>query len=141
MTDEHVRVAFHLDRDSRLVSVFCCAVEHQAVQAGFEAEAGSQLAEAAGDVCREVISKMDGDGAGVDATLDSFCDRIEISIHSRAQGQPPVGLEAFAPSSAESSGGGGFNGQELLSRVDRVLYNNEGGVARTTLVKFLPANQ
>jgi hypothetical protein len=26
----------------------------------------------------------------------------------------------------------------LLSRVDRVLYNAEGGSARTTLVKFLP---
>ena len=35
--------------------------------------------------------------------------------------------------------GGGVNGQELLSQVDRVLYNAEGGVARTTLVKFLPA--
>jgi hypothetical protein len=145
MSDERVRVAFHMDRDSRLVSVMCSAVEHQAVQAGFEAEAGAQLAKAAGDVCREVISKMDGDDSGVDATLDRFSDRIEISIHSRGQGQPAVGLEAFAHSSvqsgAHSGGASDFNGQELLSRVDRVLYNNEGGVARTTLVKFLPAQQ
>ena len=141
MTDERVRVVFHLDRDSRLVSVFCSAVEHQAVSAGFEAEAGAQLAKAAGDVCREVIAQMDGDGAGVDATLDRFSDRIEIAIHSRGLGEPAIGLEAFARSGAQSGGGAGFNGQELLSRVDRVLYNNEGGVARTTLVKFLPAHQ
>jgi len=29
----------------------------------------------------------------------------------------------------------------LLSRVDRVLFNAEDGMARTTLVKFLPAHQ
>jgi len=28
---------------------------------------------------------------------------------------------------------------ELLSRVDRVMFNSEEGVARTTLVKFLLA--
>ena len=62
MTDEPVRVVFHLDQDWRLVGVFCCAVEHQAIQAGFETEAGAQLARAAGDVCRETISQLGGNG-------------------------------------------------------------------------------
>ena len=100
MTDEPVRVVFHLDQDSRLVGVFCCAVEHQAIQAGFETEAGAQLARAAGDVCRETISQLGGDGQGVDVTLDTFSDRIEIAIHCRGQVIPAVGLETFAFSDA-----------------------------------------
>ncbi len=140
MTDEPVRVAFHLDQDWNLVGVFCCAVEFQAIQAGFETEAGAQLARAAGDVCRETISQLGSDGQGVDVTLDTFSDRMEIAIHCRGQVLPAIGLEAFAFSGAHTGGPGGLNGQELLSRVDRVLYNAEDGVARTTLVKFLPAH-
>jgi hypothetical protein len=139
MTDGPVRVVFHLDQDSRLVAVFCCAVEHQAIQAGFESEAGAQLARAAGDVCRETITQLGGNGQGVDVTLDTFSDRIEVAIHCRDRMIPAIGLEAFACSDALSEGAGSLNGLELLSRVDRVLYNAEGGVARTTLVKFLPA--
>jgi hypothetical protein len=141
MTDEPVRVVFHLNQDWSLVGVLCCAVEHQAVHAGFETEAGAQLARAAGDVCRETISQLGADGAGVDVTLDTFSDRIEIAIHCRGQGLPALGLETFAFSDARSGGTGGLNGLELLSRVDRVLYNAEDGTARTTLVKFLPARR
>ena len=133
-----MRVVFHLDQDWNLVGVFCCAVEHQAIHAGFETEAGAQLARAAGDVCRETISQLGGNGQGVDVTLDTFSDRIEIAIHCRGQVLPAIGLETFALSDALSAGAAGLNGLELLSRVDRVLYNSEGGVARTTLVKFLP---
>jgi len=140
MTDEPVRVVFHLDQDWNLVGVFCCAVEHQAIQAGFETEAGAQLARAAGDVCRETISHLGGNGEVVDITLDTFSDRMEIAIHCRGQLLPAIGLETFAFSDAHSGGAGGLNGQELLSRVDRVLYNAEDGVARTTLVKFLPVH-
>ena len=140
MTDEPVRVVFHLNQDWNLVGVFCCAVEFQAIHAGFETEAGAQLARAAGDVCRETISQLGADGAGVDVTLDTFSDRIEIAIHCRSQVLPALGLETFAFSDALSGGTGGLNGLELLSRVDRVLYNAEDGAARTTLVKFLPAH-
>jgi hypothetical protein len=140
MTDEPVRVVFHLDRDSDLVSVFCCAVEHQAIHAGFETESGAELAQAAGDVCREAFSQLGLEGDGVDVTLETFSDRIEIAIRCRGQILPVVGLDAFALSGANSDGPAGSRGRELLSRVDRVLYNAEGGVARTTLVKFLPAH-
>jgi len=140
MSGEPVRVVFHLDHDSRLVSVFCSAVEHQAVNAGLEAEAGAQLAKAAGDVCRETILQVGASGSGVDITLDTFPNRIEIAIHSHGQPQPAVGLETFVASGSPAGANGGPSGQELLSRVDRVLYNAETGVARTTLVKFLPTH-
>jgi hypothetical protein len=139
-SDNPVRVVFHLDQDWRLVGVFCCAVEHQAMQAGFETEAGADLARAAGDVCRETIAQLGGSGEVVDVTMETFPDRIEIAIHCRGQALPPLGLEKFALSAVSSGQPGGLDGRELLSRVDRVLYNAEGGVARTTLVKFLPAH-
>lgn len=134
-----MRVVFHLDQDTRLVGVFCSAVEHQAAHAGFETEAAGQLAKAAGDVCREAISQIGEDGKGVEVTVDTFPDRIEIAIHSRGR-TPTVGLEKFTIPSAQYGEAAGVNGQELLSRVDRVHFNAEGGVARTTLVKFLPAD-
>ena len=140
MADEPVRVVFHLNQNWDLVSVFCCAVEHQAIHAGFETEAGAQLARAAGDVCRETIAQLTDDGTGIDVMLDTFSDRIEIAIHCRGQVLPAIGLDAFAFSGAPSEGAAGHKGLELLSRVDRVLYNAEDGVSRTTLVKFLPAH-
>ena len=99
------------------------------------------IARAAGDVCRKSISQHGGDGQGVDITLDTFPDRIEIAIHTRGQVLPAIGLETFAFSDAFTGGAGGLNGLELLSRVDRVRYNAEDGVARTTLVKFLPVHR
>lgn len=143
MTDQPVRVVFHLHQSWALVSVFCCAVEHQAIQAGFESEAGADLARAAGDVCRETISQLGGDAGSVDVTLDTFADRIEVAIHCRGQVLPAIGLDSLtgAASSASSGGDAEVNGLELLSRVDRVLYNAEEGIARTTLVKFLPAGK
>jgi hypothetical protein len=141
MTDEPVRVVFHLDQDWNLVGVFCCAVEHQAIHAGLETEAGAQLARAAGDVCRETISQLRGNGEVVDVTLDTYSDRIEIAIHCRGQVLPALGLETFASPDAAKEGAGGLSGLELLSRVDRVLYNAADGITRTTLVKFLPAHR
>jgi hypothetical protein len=140
--NESVRVVFHLNQSWDLVGVFCCAVEHQAIYAGFETEAGAELAHAAGEVCRETISQLGEGAGGVDAILDTFSDRIEIAIHSRSLAQPVVGPGTIATSPDAPVGTApGANGQELLSHVDRVFYNAENGIARTTLVKYLPAHR
>jgi hypothetical protein len=140
MTDEPVRVVFHLNQDPRLVEVVRTAVKFQSMQAGLETESVGRLAKAAEDVCRETISQLAADAGGLDVTLETFPDRIEIAIHCRGQMMPAVGLETFAFAGEAAGGEGGINGLELLTRVDRVLYNTEEGVARTTLVKFLPAH-
>jgi len=140
MNDDPVRVVFHLDQDQRLVGVFCSAVEHQATSAGFETGAGAELAKAAGDICNETMSQLGADGEGVDITVDTFADRMEIAIRCRGQILPAIGLDSFVFSGAPSGGTARISGPELLSRVDRVLYNAEDGMARTTLVKFLPAH-
>jgi hypothetical protein len=137
MTAESVRVVFHLNQDLRLVGVVCDAVRFQALQAGLETEAASQLAKAAEDVFREAVSQLAG-AEGLDVTLETFRDRLEIAVHTHGEAQPAAGLDAFL---LPGGGASGFSGQELLSRVDRVLYNTEDGVASTTLVKFLRAHR
>src|SRR5258708_20375935 len=132
MTDEPVRVVFHLDQDWNLVGVFCCAVEHQAIHAGFETEAGAQLARAAGDVCRETIAQLGGNGEVVDVTLDTFSDRIEIAIHCRSQMLPPLGLDAFALSNSPSGVAGGVHSHKTLSPSDPVLSKPQTSVIPLT---------
>jgi hypothetical protein len=137
MTDELARVVFHFDQDAFLVGVLRTAVQFQASQAGFETETCGEIGQASEDVCREAVSKLTDADGGLDVTLATFADRIEVAIQHRGQVLPPVGLETFAFSDDFPAGTGGINGLELLSRVDRVLYSTDEGNLRTTLVKFL----
>jgi hypothetical protein len=134
MTDESTRVEFHLDRDARLISAVRSAVQFQAARAGLETAGCESIAIASEDVCKEALTQLTDADGGLNVTLETFPDRIEISIHHRGQLVPAVGLETFA---LQAGGAGGLNGMELLGRVDRVMFNSEEGVARTTLVKFL----
>jgi len=137
MADESTRVEFHLDRDPRLISAVRSAAHFQASQAGLEEQGCENFATASEDVCREALTQITDADGGLDVTLDSFPDRMEISIHHRGQLVPAVGLETFALPDLAERGAGGLNGAELLSRVDRVMFNSKEGIARTTLVKFL----
>jgi hypothetical protein len=137
MTDDPVRAVFHLDRHPLLVGILRSAVEFQAMQAGLHPDACPRFAKACEDVCQEALSQFTDADGGLEVALETFPDRIEISIHHHGQLVPAIGLESFAFSEAQSSGTRGLNGLELLSRVDRVRFSTEDGVARTTLVKFL----
>ena len=139
MPSDVTRVAFHLDRDPRLTAAVRTAVQFQAEQAGLDSETSGDLARASEEVCLEALMKLAEDEAGLDVTLDTFPDRIEICIHHCGESIPAVGLQSFAIPGLE--GGPGMNGVELLRRVDRVLFNMEEGAARTTLVKFLAAHK
>jgi len=140
MTDEPVRTVFHFDKDSRLVSVFCSAVEHQAAHAGLEGVAGAELAQAAGDVCREAMLHGAVGEHGIDVILETFQDRMEVAIHYRGKGLPATESGTGAMPGSKSKGAESLKGQELLPRVDRVHCNADDGIARVTLVKYLPAH-
>ena len=122
MTNDSTRVVFRLDPDPRLVGVLLSAIQFQALQAGLSTETCTGIAQAFEDVCRESISHLPEAAGPLDVTLDTFEDRIEVSIHHHPK----------APVAAEQ-----FDSLELLPRVDRVLFNTERGARRTTLVKFL----
>jgi len=137
MTDDSTRVELHLDKDPRFVSAVRSAVHFQATRAGLEEKGCENFAQASEEVCREALTQITDADGGLNVTLDTFPDRMEISIHHRGRLIPAVGLESFAPSGATSDGTSGVNGMELMSRVDRVMFNAQEGVARTTLVKYL----
>lgn len=134
---EPVHAVFHLDANIALIGVVRCAVQFQAAQAGFETETCAGIAAASEDVCREAASKLTDAGSGLDVSIDTFADRIDVSIMHRGQLEPPMDLQTLSPGNVPEEGSGGLNGLELLSRVDRVLYSTEGGKVRTTLVKYL----
>jgi hypothetical protein len=140
MTTEFHRVEFHLDQDLRLAAAVRSAVRFQATQAGLDEATCDGLAKASEDVCRQTLSQLSEAERGLDVTLDTFSDRIEISILHQGQ-VAPVGLDTFAVPHASAAGAGGLNGTQLLERVDRVTFHAQNGVARTTLVKFLHGNR
>ncbi|HVA93845.1 MAG TPA: hypothetical protein VNI36_02990 [Candidatus Dormibacteraeota bacterium] len=138
MNDEPVRVVFRVEGSPGLVGVLRGVVHFQAIQAGLETDSCDQFARVCEDVCRESLTQFAGADGGIEITIETFADRMEFSVAHRGQTAPAIGLESFAPSEASGGAAGGINGLELLSRVDRVRYSAEDGVARTTLVKFLP---
>jgi hypothetical protein len=137
MADDTTRIELHLDRDPRLITAVRSAVHFQATRAGLEEKGCENVALASEEVCKEALTQITDADGGLNVTLEIFPNRMEISIHHRGQLAPAVGLETFAPPGAAGKGAGGLNGLELLTRVDRVMFNTEKGVARTTLVKFL----
>ena len=137
MTADSTRVVFHLDRDPRLVAAIRSAVHFEAARVGLGAGGCDELDKAVEDVCGQALVQHVDAGGDLEITIDTFADRIEISIHHRGQLIPAVGLETFTPAIAQDGESGGLNGMELLERVDRVMFNSEDGTARTTLVKFL----
>ena len=136
MTHDSTRIELHLDRDPRLISAVRSAVHFQATRAGLEEKGCESFAQASEEVCREALTQITDADGGLNVTLETFPDRMEISIHHRGPLVPVVGLETFAPFGA-AGGAGGLNGTELLTCVDRVLFDTADGVARTTLVKFV----
>jgi len=73
------------------------------------------------DVCRETLSSLPKRAKVLEVTLDTFHDRIEISIHHH--GQMVLRLARGLRVQRISCGWAGrLNGLELLSRVDRVLF-------------------
>lgn len=137
MTDESTHVAFHLDRDPVLLSAVHCAVQFQASRASLEEKSCAEFAKAAEDVCREALSHLTDADGGLDVTLDTFPDRIEVSIRHHGQLMPAVGLETFTAPITHENKDTRLSGVQLLSCVDRVSFNTEEGVAHTMLVKFL----
>ena len=137
MTVDSTRVVFHLDGGPRLVAPIRCAVHFEAARAGLDAGDCDELGKAFEDVCRKALLQLTGADGGLEITIDTFADRIEISVRHRGQLAPAAGLETFTALMASAGESGGLSGMESLEGVDRVMFSFEDGAARTTLVKFL----
>jgi hypothetical protein len=137
MSTEHLRVEFRLGPHPVLVGVLRGAVHFQASQAGFDSEICAAIAGASEDVCRETLAQLTEADSSLEVVLETFTDRMEVSILNRGEFALAAGIDTFTTSETRTGGAGPIKGWELLSRVDRVLYNMEDGKSRTTLVKFL----
>src|ERR1019366_3504388 len=95
------------------------AVHFEAVRAGLDAGSCDELEKAFEDVCRETLLQLTDADGGLEIIIDTFADRIEISIRHRRQLIPAFGHETDTPPMASAGESGGVNGVELLERVDR----------------------
>jgi hypothetical protein len=137
MKTDSTRVVFHLDGDLRLIAPIRSAVHFEAARAGLNAGGCDELAKAFEDVCRETLLQLRDADRGLEITIDTFMDRIEVSIRHPGQPIPAVGLKTASPTMASAGESGRLDGMELLELVDRVMFNSEDAAGRTTLVKFL----
>ena len=128
-----------LTNDARLVAAAGGAVGHFADRAGLDAHARADLVAATEEACRDTFPLLTPSDPVLGVQIEGFPDRIEVTFEHHGQQVPTAGPEGFAAPGGEGSGAGGSSGRRLLSRVDRVKYNIEGGTSRMTLVKYAHA--
>jgi hypothetical protein len=133
---ESRRVELTLNNDPRLVSAVTGAVDVFAARAGFDDPARKALVEATELACSDTFELLGDEEAPVAVIVESFNDRLEITLQHSGEAAPSAGLESFGIAGLE----GAQSGLKLLSRVDRVQYHTEQGVSQMKLVKYHPAS-
>ena len=120
--------------DPRLVGAVAAAVEHFAQGAGLDEATQKQLMSAAEQACLETFSQLESAETPIEVLIEHHPDRLEILFAHAASQAPAIGLDSFLGMAGETGPG---QGVMLLSLVDRVLYDCEGGKSRLRLVKYL----
>jgi hypothetical protein len=123
-----------LTGDPRLVGAVTGAVEHFAQEAGLDDASQKQLMSAAEQACLEVFTQLESPEKAVEVSIDHHADRLEILIAHMTDQAPAIGLDSFISRGEDA---GPAHGMLLMTLVDRVLYDSEGGKSRLRLVKYL----
>lgn len=131
-----------LTGDPRLVKAVTGAVEHFAQGAGLDETGQERLMSAAEHACLETISQLESKDSPIEVLIEHHPDRVEIVFAHAASQTPAIGLDAFlgvGPGMGQGAedNAGSAQGVMLLTLVDRVLYDCEGGKSRLRLVKYL----
>jgi hypothetical protein len=124
-------VDFALGPDARLLPAVSAAITALGDAVGFDPADVRDLGAAAEAACEDTFPQLPAESPRLSVTVESFLDRLEITLAHRGESAPAVGLETFAAQA-------GAKGPALLQSVDRVQYDSSGGIARTRLVKYLP---
>ncbi len=138
MDSHNGRVELDLSPDPRFLAGLSGAVEHFAEGLGFDPAVCKDLMAAAVEACRDTFRLLPPEHSSVRVLIETFSDRLEVVLEHRGEALPTAGLDTFLGLGAEAAPAGELTGLSLLSRVDRVLYQTEGGASRMTLVKYLP---
>ena len=134
MTTDPTRVELKLAGDPRLVGAVTGAVEHFAQEAALDETAQKQLMSAAEQACLETFTQLASPETIVEVCIEHYPDRLEILIAHLSDQAPAIGLDSFFNTGEDA---GPAQGLMLLTLVDRVLYDCEGGKSRLRLVKYL----
>lgn len=134
VTAETHRVDFGLGRDARFLRAVSAAIAVLGDEAGFDPADARNLGAAAETACEDSFPHLPAESPQLSVTVESFSDRLEITLVHYGESAPAVGLETFASQAGTEHAGGPVP----LQSVDRVQYDSSGGVSRTRLVKYLP---
>jgi len=136
MATDSVRVEFTLDNNPHLLQGVTAIVCHAAQRSGFSLQDQDALAAAAVDACRETFPLVNGNDSSLRLVVMDFPDRVEVTIEHSGEVLPTAGLDSFCAGAEEGSRG--ISSALLNTAIDRVKYDNNGGRARMTLIKYLP---
>jgi len=128
-------IRLQVDADARLAAAVGGAARYLADAAGLENEAISQLQSTIVGACREAFEHLSENHPHLDVTLTRLPDRIEVALAHEGGTSPAIGLDTITGLAAQLEGASG--GPPVLSGVDRVQYETQGGVAVTRLTKYL----
>ena len=138
MSNEPARTELILHEDTRFFGAVGAVVQHASLRCGLS-EAGQQgLTAAVEEACRETFPLLEGHANGeptVRVIVSDFPDRVEVAIEHTGAALPTAGLDTFIGDAA-SDPGAGLSRALQMTKVDRVQYQSNGGLSRTTLIKY-----
>ncbi len=133
MATDSTRVLIKVTGDHRLVGAVTGAVEHFAEGAGFDEAGQKKLMAAAEQAYLETCQGLASADTPIVVAVEHHPDRLEIRIEHVSDEAPALGLDAFL---SVGNDDGPSHGSRLLTLVDRVLYDSEGGISRLRLIKY-----
>ena len=140
MAKELTRVAFRFPPDAQLVLGVVAAAEHFGQRIHLDDQAVQDLMRAALDACLSTFKLISEANATLGVVIEQFADRIELNIEHQGEALPTAGLDTFLDAVAEGGASDELSGSLLMTLVDRVQYQTEGGTQRMTLIKNAPTS-
>lgn len=139
MAKELTRAEFQFPPDAHLVFGVVAAAEHFGQRIHLDDAAVQDLMRAAQDACLSTFKLISEENATLGVVIAEFANRVEIIIEHQGEALPTAGLDTFLDAVAEGAASDELSGSMLMTLVDRVQYQTEGGTQRMTLIKNAPA--
>jgi hypothetical protein len=135
MSEEFITAEFRLTADLLFVAGVVAAAEHFGQRRGLDEPAVQSLMRAAKEACESTFKLLSKEAPTLGVVFSEFDDRIELIIEHKGEALPTAGLDTFLSADENEAGPGDVSGYTLMTLVDRVQYQTEGGTQRMTLVK------
>lgn len=135
MSEEFIKTEFRITADALLVAGVVAAAEHFGQRRGLDEAAVQSLMRAAKDACESTFKLLSKEAPTLGVVFSEFDDRIELIIEHKGEALPTAGLDTFLSAEEVDAAPGDLSGFTLMTLVDRVQYQTEGGTQRMTLVK------